>query len=71
MSLVLISTNSISAIAFNTFLSVKYLGEKMNWKYDLPAFTLMGIGGFTVVMLAKTSDETFSREYIIELLTSR
>ena len=71
VSLVLISTNSITAIAFNTFLSVKYLGERMNWKYDLPAFALMGIGGFSIVMLAQTSEETFSREYIIQLLTSR
>ena len=55
--LVLISTNSISAIVFNTFLSIKCLGEKFITKYDLPAFIFMGIGAVTIVTLASTTEK--------------
>ena len=58
--LVLISTNSITAILFNTFLSIRYLGEKFVWKYDVPSFTLMGAGGLTIVLLASTDDKKFT-----------
>ena len=71
VDLVLISTNSITAIAFNTFLAVRYLNEKMNWKYDMPAFTLMGIGGFIIVMLANAQNKTFTSQEIVDLLTSK
>ena len=60
--LVLISTNSISAIIFNTFLSIKYLGEKFIWKYDVPAFSFMGAGGILIVLMAKTDDRKYSPE---------
>ena len=68
--LVLISTNSISAIAFNTLLSVKCLGEKFVCKYDLPAFLFMGAGAITIVMLASTTEKVFNREMIVDILTS-
>ena len=67
--LVLISTNSIAAIIFNTFLSIQYLGEKFIWKYDVPAFSFMGLGGVIIVMMAKTDDRKYTPEQIKELLT--
>ena len=67
--LVLISTNSIAAIIFNTFLSIRYLEEKFIWKYDVPAFSFMGLGGVVIVMMAKTDDRKYSPEQIKQLLT--
>ncbi len=52
--LVLISSNGITAITFNTFLSIKFLGEKFIWRYDVPAFAFMGFGAITIVLLAST-----------------
>ena len=49
--LVLLSTNMITAIMFNTFLAIKFLGEKFLWKYDLPAFILMAISAITIIFL--------------------
>ena len=68
--LVLVSTNSISAIAYNPLLSIKCLGEKFVCKYDLPAFALMGAGAITIVMLASTTEKVFTAEKILGLLFS-
>ena len=69
--LVLISTNSITAIAYNTFLSICFLGEKFIWKYDMPAFAFMGLGSITILFLASTSDKEFTHDQIYEMLTAR
>ena len=66
--LVLISTNAITAIIFNTFLSIKYLGEQFIWRYDVPALSLMGLGGLVIVLLASTSETQFGPEKIRALL---
>ena len=58
--LVLISTNMIAGIIFNTFLSIRFLGEKFLWKYDLPAFALMATGAITIVLLADTDEKLFT-----------
>ena len=68
--LVLISTNSITAILFNTFLSVKYLDEKFIWKYDVPAYSLMAIGAIVIVLQASASQEKFTPEEIRTMLLS-
>ena len=54
IDLVLVSTNMISGIIFNTFLSIKFLDEKFVWRYDLPALTLLCAGALTIVLLANT-----------------
>ena len=68
--LVLLSTNSISAIAYNSILAIWCLGEKFVCKYDLPAFVLMGAGAFTIVMLASITEKVFTSEEILDLLFS-
>ena len=68
--LVLISTNAITAIVFNTFLSIKYLGEQFIWRYDVPAFSLMGIGAVVIVLMASTTEKRFNPDEIKALLTS-
>ena len=68
--LVLISTNAITAIIFNTFLSIKYLGEQFVWKYDVPALSLMSIGGLIIVLLANSDDKKLKPDDIRHLLTT-
>ena len=68
--LVLISTNYIAGIIFNTFLSIRFLGEKFLWKYDLPAFALMAIGAMTIVLLADTDEKLFTPDQMKALLTN-
>ena len=68
--LVLISTNAITAILFNTFLSIKFLGEKFIWQFDVPAFTLMGAGGVIIVLMASADDKKYTADEIKGLLTT-
>ena len=70
MDLVLASTINIVAIAWNTFLSVKCLGEELHWKYDLPAFTLMGAGTIIIVMTSSKTEKQFTLDDIKEMLNS-
>ena len=67
--LVLVSTNTVTAIAYNTFLSIKFLGESFIPKYDLPAFSLLGIGAIIITRLASTSEKHFTESSIIEMIT--
>ena len=67
--LVLISTNMIAGIIFNTFLSIRFLGEKFLWKYDLPAFALMATGAITIVLLADTDEKLFTPDQMTALLS--
>ena len=68
--LVLISTNAITAIIFNTFLSIKYLDEKFVWRYDVPALSLMSIGALIIVLLANADDKKLYPDDIKRLLSS-
>ena len=68
--LVLISTNMIVGVVFNTFLSIKFLGEKFLWKYDLPAISFMMIGAMIIVLLADTDEKMFTPDEMKSLLLS-
>ena len=68
--LVLISTNAIAAILFNTFLSVKFVGEKFVWKYDVPAYTLMSLGAIVIVLQASSTEKQFGPDEMKVLLMS-
>ena len=60
--IVLISTNMIWGIVFNTFLSIRYLDEKFIWKYDLVAFSFMGFGMLTIILIANTDEIKYTAE---------
>jgi len=60
--LVLISTNLIAGIVFNTFLSIRYLDEEFICMYDVAAFACMGIGGMTIVLIANTDKKSTTSE---------
>ena len=54
--LVLLATNSATAIVMSAILSVWFLGESIVWKYDLPAFVLISGGTTAMVMLSKETE---------------
>ena len=68
--LVLISTNMITGIIFNTFISIKFLDEQFLCKYDLPALSMMSLGALIIVLIAKPDESMFNKDKIITLLTS-
>ena len=68
--LVLLSTTVGLSIIFSNLLAVRFLGEKLVWKYDLLAFFLV-IGGCTaIVLLSKTEEEVLTPDKVKELLFS-
>ena len=40
------------------------------WRYDVPAFTLMGAGGLTIVLLASSDDRKFTPSEIKQQFTT-
>ena len=68
--LVLLSTTVGLSIIFSNLLAVRFLGEKLVWKYDLIAFFLV-IGGCTaIVLLSKTEEKELTPDKVKELLFS-
>ena len=68
--LVLISTNMITGIIFNTFISIKFLGEEFMCKYDFSALSMMSIGALIIILIAKPNEEMYTKDQIVALLTS-
>jgi len=58
------------AIIISIMLSVIFLNEKFIWQYDMPAFILMGLGSFTIIILSNKEDKTYTTELAKQLLTS-
>ena len=57
--MVLFSTTVGISIVFNNAFAMRFLGEKLVWKYDLVAFLLV-VGGCTaIVLLSKSDDGSF------------
>ena len=54
--LVLLATNSATAIVMSAILSVWFLDESLVWRYDLPAFALISGGTTAMVMLSKETE---------------
>ena len=68
--LVLISTNMISGIIFNTIISIKFLSEQFLCKYDFPALAMMSIGALIIVLIAKPNEKMYTKDEMVTLLTS-
>ena len=66
--LVLISTTVGIAILFNNVVAMWWLGEKIVYKYDIPAFILIVAGSTAIVLLSVDGDETYTPQDIKELL---
>ena len=54
--LVLLATNSATAIVMSAVLSVWFLNEKIVWGYDLLAFFLISGGTIAMVLLSKETE---------------
>ena len=70
VDLVVIESGAAFAILFNSILAVFYLGEKVVWHYDLPAFFLIIGGCLMIIVLSDYSDTTYTPDTIKDLLFS-
>ena len=58
--LVLFSTTVGISIVFNNVIAMWWLGEKLIWKYDAPAFILVVGGSTAIVLLSIEDDEAYT-----------
>lgn len=63
--LVLLASNSATAIVMSAALSVWFLDEKIVWGYDLVAFLLISSGTTAMVVLSKENEAVLTTEMII------
>ena len=52
------------------FLAIFVLGERFNWKYDLPGLTFISAGCITIVLNANKVEKSFTGEEAVALLIS-
>ena len=64
----MISTTVGIAILFNNIVAMWWLGEKIVYKYDVPAFILIVAGSTAIVILSVEGEESYTPEVIKELL---
>ena len=64
------STTVGISIIFNNAFAAWWLGEKMIWKYDLPAFVLVVGGSTAIVLLSKEEDRSYTPAEIKKLIES-
>ena len=68
--LVLLSTTVGLSVVFSNILAMRFLGEKLVWKYDLAAFLLV-VGGCTaIVFISVNDDQKLTSKLVVELLFS-
>jgi hypothetical protein len=68
--MVLLSQAWPISIVFNVFLSIKFLGEKFMWKYDLSALVLILLGCCLTINLSNKSTLVIDREVANGILFS-
>lgn len=68
IDLTLLACNAATAIIANVFLSTMILEEKLVWRYDLPALTLIAAGSILIAFNAHTEQVDFTPAQIYELL---
>ena len=70
LPLVLVATNSATAIVMSAILSVQCLQERMVWAYDLSAFFLISGGTTAMVLLSRETEAKLTTEIIAGQLKS-
>lgn len=68
--LVLLATNSATAIVMSAMMAVYFLEERIVWRYDLSAFILISIGTTVICLLSKESERQLTTDIIADQLTS-
>ena len=64
LPLVLVATNSATAIVISAILSVQCLQERMVWSYDLSAFFFISAGTTAMVLLSRETEAELTTEII-------
>ena len=64
--LILLATNSATAIVMSAILSVWFLDERIVWRYDLLALFLISGGTTAMVILSKENEVQLTTEIIID-----
>ena len=62
--LVLLASNVCFELVFSHVLAIKFLGEKLVWKYDLSALLLLIGGCLGIVLLSETEEEELTVERV-------
>ena len=70
IDLVVVSTIASVGILINYGLALIFLGEKIVWRYDLPAIILILGGSLTIIWLSDYSETVYTPDLIRELLWS-
>ena len=60
--LILFSTTVGIGIIFNNIAAILWLGEKIIWKYDLPAFVLIVTSSTAIVLLSAEEELDYTPE---------
>ena len=70
LDLTLVAGSACLGILTAMILAILVLGERFNWKYDLPGLTFILIGCITIVLNANKVEQTFTGEEAVALLLS-
>ena len=62
LDLTLVAGSACLGIIVAMILAILVLGERFNWKYDLPGLTFILVGCSTIVLNANKIGQTFSGE---------
>ena len=63
------AAGTVIGIAWNTVLSIKFLGEQLKWRYDLPALSLMAFGALILTLSAVPEKELLTYDEMVALLS--
>ena len=66
--LVLLSTTVGISIIMSNLLAMRFLGEKIIWRYDLPAFLLVVAGCTSIVFLSEEDNQVLNKATVLHLL---
>ena len=70
LDLTLVSGSACLGILVAMILAIFVLGERFNWKYDLPGLTFISAGCITIVLNANKVEQSFTGEEAVALLIS-
>ena len=70
LDLTLVAGSACLGIIVAMILAIFVLGERFNWKYDLPGLTFIVVGSITIVLNANKEQQNFTAEEAVALLLS-
>ena len=70
MDLILVAGSACLGIIVAMILAICVLGERFNWKYDLPGLTFILVGCVTMIINANKVEQSFTGEEAVALLLS-